>query len=179
MNCLSSAQTTTSADTQIDWAFSNIDKNDIKTDIYQTVHSFHNPIYIRIGENINNREENSIEMNVDNPSNIERQLDIMDVDEIANDAYPVRTNAEIEADILNQAQNEILSPNKFLTNNSLDLLLDIIKKNSPLYKPNNIFKIAPVPFLVNDIHILFEEPEQKGGIGHWICIHYISRENQL
>ena len=181
-NCLSSTQVTTNANTQIDWAFSNINLSDLKADIYETVHSFHNPIYIRIKRHVNSpllqnvREESSMVIDGEEEAH---GNEIMDVDEIPDDTYPIRSNAEIQIDHLNQVQIQILIPYTCLSNHTLDLLLDIIKKNSALYKPLNIFKIQPVPKLLDDVHIFYEEPEQSGKIGHWIRVNYVYKENKL
>lgn len=79
-----------------------------------------------------------------------------------------------------------ISNNGYFTSDAINYICNkIISKKKPHYifqdtiiTSNDISKIKSVTD-TDDIQILFQNPAEKDGIGHWICIHYKHGINQV
>lgn len=109
--------------------------------------------------------------------------EIVDMDTYDDSHVVVRTEEEIQQEMLKQIEKEVLTPWKYFTTVTMNHIGEIISRNTgfkfqcTLQSANRPEKLKAITNR-DDIQFLFEGtvPNQ---IGHWICIRYLHRENEV
>lgn len=215
---LAAGLSTTNNDTQIDIIFTrNI--HHWQSGVYETYFSDHKPIYIginnvkfeKITENvIASRDCNVLPVKTKTVPNVKKHTpsaiklmkipsDIIatttiDLDVEMPNKEVTRTNAQIAEEKKEQILHQVLTPQKCLTTDTMELIGELIKSKYPYLNFQSPFCVVRcnyknVPRENDDIQFLFEDPpfqlnlssslDCNSRVGHWICIYYCSIENKV
>lgn len=113
------------------------------------------------------------------------QVEVIDVESYDGFDMPIRSNEEIESELLRKILGEINTDFKHLTDDTMNRFGELINHHFREYNFQPTFYLTDALHRVvsvidkNDIQFLFQKGATLEAIGHWICIFYRHTENKV